>query len=327
MSQTMTAAVSYFGKVPSRGDFVRTADNHQLMALLDRWAGSSIELLSHNPDWKRLYDEAPEVHYAFLGSRSRLVVCGHFLPSRDASQRRFPLLSAIRMEVASPLGFIARSPMALNRVWNGLSRLAREAATAEDAAAPLQALGEARYELSVDPAAHAAPFGDFLETQTIGSMGRLLHESGHAGIALRHALPALGLLLQPVLTGSGVSIDKGLELPLPRDRLYRPLVASFWLDIVSGFISRGDFELAVLVRDEQAPRMIVGFNGADEQILRAAIDPQAADEHLIRIEGADWVEDQLSGDYALNKLASYVDRDDLSLKSARAIFAETFLGA
>src|SRR5690554_3318855 len=152
MTQTMAAAVGYFGKVPTRGDFVRTADNHQLMALLDRWAGGGIELLSHNPDWKRLYDQALPVHYAFLGSRSRLVVCGHLLPSRDASERRFPLLSAIRTEVADPLGFIARSPMALSRVWSGLSRLSHEAAAADDASAPLQALGETRYELSADPA-------------------------------------------------------------------------------------------------------------------------------------------------------------------------------
>ena len=327
MTQTMTVAVGYFGKVPSRGDFVRTADNQQLMALLDRWAGSTLEQLSRNPDWKRLYDQAPALHFAFLGSRSRLVVCGHLLPSHDASQRRFPLLSAIRTEVANPLGFIGRSSMALNRVWTGLSRLSREAASAEDAADALKAMGETRYELTVDPAAHAAPFDDFLETQTIGSLQRLLHGSGHPRLQLRHALPALGLLLRPVLTGSGVTIDKGLELPLPADPLYRPLAAAFWLDLVSGFLARGDFELAALVGDEHAPRLILGFNGADHDTLRAAIDPQAADEHLIRIEGAEWVEDQLAADYALNKLASYVDRDDLSLKSARAIFSETFLGA
>ncbi|MDN5780709.1 MAG: type VI secretion system-associated protein TagF [Luteimonas sp.] len=327
MTQVASAAVSYFGKVPSRGDFVRTADNHQLMGLLDRWAGSSIELLSQNPDWKRLYDEAPDVHYGFMGSRSKLVVCGHFLPSRDASQRRFPLLSAIRVEVGNPLGFLARSPMALTRVWSGLSRQAREAVNAEDASIPLQALAEARYDLNIDPAAYAAPFADFLELQTIGSLQRLLRESGHDDVLLRRMLPALGLLLQPVLSGSGVSIDKGLELPLPHDPLYRPLVGAFWLDIISSFISRGDFELAVLIRDEAMPRMIVGFNGADHQTLRAVLDPQFADEHLIRIHNAEWVDEHLPADYALNKLASYVDREELSLKAARRIFGETFLGA
>jgi len=327
MTQEVSVAVSYFGKVPSRGDFVRTADNHQLMGLLDRWAGNSIELLSKSPDWKRLYDEAPDVHYGFMGSRSKLVVCGHFLPSRDASQRSFPLLSAVRVEVANPLGFLARSPMAMSRVWSGLSRHAHEAVEAEDAAAPLQALAETKYTLSTDPSAYAAPFGDFLEMQTIGSLQRILRESGHDDVLMRRMLPALGLLLQPVLSGSGVNIDKGLELPLPKDPLYRPLVGAFWLDMIAGFITRGDFELAVLVRDEVAPRMIVGFNGADHQTLRAVLDPQFAAGHLIRVHDAEWVEEHLPGDYGLNKLASYVDRDDLSLKAARRIFGETFVGA
>ncbi len=81
MSRVVSAGVSYFGKVPSRGDFVRAADNHQLLGWLDRWAGESVELLSQNPDWKRVYDDSPDIHYAFLGSRSKLVLCGHFLPA------------------------------------------------------------------------------------------------------------------------------------------------------------------------------------------------------------------------------------------------------
>lgn len=326
MSQTATAAVSYFGKIPARGDFVRTADDHQLMALLDRWAGSSIELLARNPDWKRLYDATPGVAYAFLGSRSRLVVCGHLRPSHDASSRRFPLLSAIRLEVGQPLAFLARSPLALSRVWAGLSRLSANAVTADAPEEPLRTLGEARYELAVDPLAYQAPFEDFLDMETIGSLQARLRDAGHAEVSLRHMLPALGLLLQPLLTGGGISIDKGLELPLPTDSLHRPLVAAFWLDLVAGFIARGDFELAVLVRDESGPRLVIGFNGAQDQVLGAVLDPSVAADYLIRGSQAGWVEDYLPGDYALNRLASYLDRDDLSLKTARKLFCETFLG-
>ncbi|WP_058834355.1 type VI secretion system-associated protein TagF [Luteimonas abyssi] len=327
MTQTVSAPVSYFGKIPGRGDFVRTADNHQLMALLDRWAGGSIELLSRNPDWKRLYDATPGVAYAFLGSRSRLVVCGHFRPSHDASSRRFPLLSAVRIEVAQPLPFLARSPLALSRVWSGLSRLSGDAVAAADAPEDaLRALGEARYDLAIEAGAYQAPFDDFLEMETVGSLETRLRESGHPEVSLRRMLPALGLLLQPLLTGGGVSIDKGLELPLPRDSLHRPLVASFWLDLVSGFIGRGDFEIAVLIRDEDAPRLILGFNGAEEQVLGSVLDPAVAQEYLIRGSQADWVDDYLPGDYALNKLASYLDRHDLSLKTARKLFGETFMG-
>ena len=327
MTQARTAAAGYFGKVPSRGDFVRTPGNHQLMMQLDRWAGGAIELLAGNPDWKRLYDDAQPVDFAFLGSRSRVAVCGHLAPSRDASGRRFPLLSAVRIDVADPLGFISRAPLAFSRTWNGLARHSAEAVLADDAGDALQGLEDARHELSLDPGAYAAGFDDFLQTQAIGSLQPLLREAGHGGLELRHALPALGLLMQPVLTGRGVVIDKSLELPLPDDALHRPLAASFWLDLVAGFLSRGEFELAVLLIGGPLPRLLLGFNGADPELLRATIDPGAADDHLIRIAGAGWVEEQIAGDYALNRLASYLDRDALTLKSARAVFRETFLGA
>ncbi|MGD3046629.1 type VI secretion system-associated protein TagF, partial [Xanthomonas oryzae pv. oryzicola] len=86
------------------------------------------------------------------------------------------------------------------------------------------------------------------------------------------------------------------------------------------------FELAVLIRNDAAPRMLIGFNGADHQALRAALDPREAGDFLIRVQDADWVEDYMHSDYNLNKLASYLDRDDLALKTARKLFGETFLG-
>ena len=57
------------------------------------------------------------------------------------------------------------------------------------------------------------------------------------------------------------------------------------------------------------------------------LDPVAAQEQLIRVEEADWVEDQLGSDYALNKLVGYLRREELSLQSAQKFFRETFLGA
>ena len=45
-----------------------------------------------------------------------------------------------------------------------------------------------------------------------------------------------------------------------------------------------------------------------------------------RVDDADWVEEQVAEDYALNRLVSFLDRDDLSLRMARKVFGETFLG-
>lgn len=327
-NRTLGLPLSYFGKLPSRGDFVRTPESHQLMVLLDRWAGHGVELLAADTGWKQTYDAASPLDFAFLGSRSKLAIGGHFLPSRDASQRRFPFLSATRFEVGQPLAFIARSPLALSRLWLKLARHGRQALAAEDAAEVLREMSESRVAVSADPALYEAPFIDFLDMQDIGSLQQLLRESGHPALQLRHTLPALGLLMQPLVAGGPAQIDKGLALPLPRDALYRPLVAAFWLDLVAGFLGRADFELAILIREGDGrggARLLIGFNGADGRTLHAALDPNAAAEQLIRVDDAEWVEEQL-GEYALNRLASYLERDDLSLRMARKAFAETFLG-
>ncbi|MDR2872833.1 MAG: type VI secretion system-associated protein TagF, partial [Xanthomonadaceae bacterium] len=126
--------------------------------------------------------------------------------------------------------------------------------------------------------------------------------------------------------GDGVTVDKALELPLPHDPLYRRFVATFWLDMISNFVSRGDFELVIMMVNGDLPRLIVGFNGADYQSLRAVMDPDAGNEHLIRLDRSEWAEEYVTTDYNLNKYVSYLDRNDLSLKTSRRLFGETFLG-
>lgn len=319
--------VGYFGKLPSRGDFVRTPDNHQLMNLLDRWAGDGLELLSQDIAWKQSYEAAQPMHFAFLGPRSRLVIAGHMLPSRDASERRFPFIAATHLQVQPSTDFVARSPLAFSRLWTALTRMTRAAVAAEDAGGPLRDIVDTRFSLNPAPGAYDASFQDFLDMQVLDSLEDALAEAGHGRVVLKWALPALGLLLQPALSGAKMPIDKGLSLPLPRDPLYRPLAAGFWLDLVSGFLARADVELALLINEGERPRLMIGFNGADGRILHSAIDPRVAAERLINVDNAEWVEDQLQGDYGLNKLASYLDRGDLSLRAARQVFRETFLGA
>ena len=322
--------VGCFGKLPSRGDFVGGEGSHQLMQMLDRWSGDALERMARNPSWRQLYDEAPPLHFAFLGSGSRVAVGGHFVPSRDASGRRFPFLLASRLEVARPQAFIARAPLALSRPWSLMARLGQQAVAADDAAPALRDIAAARLAMGAGPQAWDAAFGDFLELQDIAALQDLLRGSGHPRLSLRHALPALGLLLQPVAAAAG-AVDKGLALPLPADPLYRPLVAAFWLDLVSSFLARADFELALLLREDPAadgrgPCLLLGFNGADGRTLHAALDPVEGAGRFIPIGDAEWVEEPLSADYGLNKLASHLDRGDLALATARVAFNRTFLG-
>jgi type VI secretion system protein ImpM len=327
MSHATQARIGYFGKVPSRGDFIKATDNAALITLLDNWLAQSMDLLSHDPRWKIIYDSIKPLHFAIMGPHSKRAIAGHLYPSSDQSQRRFPFLSMSAVDLDEPVEFVQRSPIVLSRLWTRLELLTAGVMNAADPTTPLQTLATATIDLELNTAGYDAAFVDFMDMQTIGSLDAMLAQSGFRG-SVRQLLLALGLLLQPVMASSSSRLEKSLVLPLPNDPMYRNLVATFWMHLITPFLCRADFELALFVtRIGGKPGMVLGFSGASARTLHAIIDPQIGAEHHIAFEDADWIEDQLSADYGVQKLSSYLSQPDLSLKSALGSFREAFIGA
>lgn len=326
MNGELTLGVSYFGKLPNRGDFLKAAsNNHPLIAALDQWAGQGLEQLSQDVAWKRLYDLGHPLNFALLSSRERNVVAGHILPSKDASGRRFPFITAVSLEVPRPLEFMSRSPLAFARVWARLERATRSAHDATDPQSALQDLTDSRTNVNVVYESLNPAFQDFLEMQTLGSLEALLATSDKP-VSVRRILIALGMLLQQVMGTGSEGMGKGLLLPLPRDALYRNLVACLWLDLISGFLGRADFEILTLVRHDGPAVLAVGFNGMHGKNLQAMFDPHVAEADNLELYDPEWVDEHLAHDAGLNRLAAYTEHADLSLRTARNAFRETFLG-
>lgn len=327
MNGELTLGISYFGKLPSHGDFLKApGNNHQLIAMLDEWVGQALTRLSEDVAWKQRYDGSHPVNFAMLGSRRRTAIAGHLFPSTDASGRRYPFITAVSMEVPQPLAFLSRSPLAFSRVW---ARLERESGTMhgqDDPLPTLQALTENRANVNVIYEALNPAFQDFLEMQTLGSFEALL-DTAENPVSVRRILLSLGVLLQPVMGAGSSGMGKGLILPLPSDPLYRNLVSTFWLDLVAGFLGRADFELLILMRRDGPAMLAIGFNGLQERNLQAMFDPAVAESDYVHIHDPDWVEDHVDSDPGLAKLATYADEPGLSLRTARTTFRETFLGA
>jgi type VI secretion system protein ImpM len=318
----------YFGKLPSRGDFVRSAHAPSLIQTLDHWLSGGVEALATDARWKEVYDQARPAHFAFLGSHTTAGLVGHLLVSHDASGRRFPFITAARLETAEPLAFLARSPLALGRAWSRLGSAARSALDAADATPVLTDLAATEIEVEGAVDAYDAGLRDFLDMQTVTSLGTMLSQAGHA-LDLRQLILGLGLLLQPLPASGARSLDRGLLLPLPADPLYRPLVATLWLDLVAGFLARADFELALFlpVADGTPPVLALGFDGASPRALHALLDPAFGREVYIDMRESAWVEDHLGQDFAVHKLSSYLAQGALSLRQAVLTFKEIFLGS
>lgn len=328
MSQPTPVSLIYFGKIPSRGDFVRSGQQTALIQTLDRWLTHGIELMAVDPRWKEIYDRTRPLHFAFLGLKSRVALAGHLVASADASGRRFPFIAAGSFEVSAAEQFVARSPMVLARPWLRFERAAQQACSTNDARAVLGELAHTQVELDISPQAYEASFRDFLELQTIGSLEGMLRQASHE-MDLRLTLLALGLLLKPVPRSGSNQLERGLRLPLPADPLYQPYVATLWLDLVSRFLLHANFELALFVSqggDDKAPTLLIGFSGGSPTVLQAALDPHVGDLVFVDMCHAEWAEEHWQEDYAVKKLSSYLLQPQLSLKQAHATFREAFLG-
>jgi type VI secretion system protein ImpM len=328
MSRALSpVTLAWFGKLPARGDFVRSAGHGQLTQILDRWLTQGMELVAADTRWKLAYDQVAPAHFAFLGTQGRVALAGHLVASSDASGRRFPFVMAGMFDVPAPSqGFLACSPTALARLWSKLETLSRQACAPGTELGPLFASVSADgVEVDIDPDHYTASFADFMGIHTLGGLEAQLKQAGHT-LSLRQTLLAIGLLLQPVITQGVAQLERGLLLPAPLDPLYRPLVCSMWLALVTPFLVRHDCELAVFLRPAPQPQLVIGFNGASARTFRALVDPEAAREDLIAVSEADWVEALAGQSYGVRKLSSHLEQPDLPLQAAFDGFLETFLG-
>lgn len=321
------AALSWFGKLRSRGDFVRSTQQGALTRLLDQWFSRALAELAQDPRWKQLYDSALSAHFAVLGVRSRVALAGHLRPSADAAGRRFPFVATASFETGPPLAFIAQAPLVLGPAWRQLQDIAARACAADDAASVLAGARHVRLDIAPQADAWSGEGGDLLARQTLGGLQALL-EQGHPGVDLRRVLLALGLLLQPV-PDSGLSrLDTGLRLPLPGEPRQAAAVAALWLRLVAPFVAHGDFELMLLLPCAGAlaePTLLVGFAGASPAMLQALFTPACADDAFITLRAPRWVDGHVAQDAALRRLDAHLRQPTLPLREAADLFRTAFL--
>ena len=312
--------IGYIGKIPTRSDFIKAAQDSPLMGVLDNWMAQVMSALPADARWKINYDALAPVSFAFVGPRRKHAIAGHLVASADKSGRRFPFLMMRTLEVSDPARFASRCPLVLAPLWGRLERLAQDVIGAADPSPQLHEIRETMIELDEQ---HGNALATFLATGTVGSLGALLCRTD-----VKQLILALGLLLQPVMQSGAADLQKSLVLPLPINVDARYAVAAFWLELIAPFLAKDDFELALFVtQTEFKPVLVVGFSGAAASTLHAIIDPLVAREQQISFADTGWVDEQGGFDIDVRALASYLDQPQLPLKLARQLFLRTFIGA
>ncbi|WP_296944921.1 type VI secretion system-associated protein TagF [uncultured Massilia sp.] len=310
--------IGYFGKLPARGDFVKLADDHPVLAMLDDWLVQVMTRLPADARWKLNYDAMAPVSFAFVGPGRRHALAGHLVASHDQSGRRFPFLMMRTVDVPDPGGFAARCPLAFAPLWRYLEGMAPRVRDSVDPAPHLNALADAQVELGE----HEAALTEFLAVATVGKL------SSDLALAANRMILGLGLLLQPVMHSRPAALQKSLVLPLPPASGPCHATAAFWLELVTPFIRRSGFDLALFLTTVRGrPSLVVGFGGEAAGTLHALVDPLVALEHQVHLDDNDWIDEQLGIDIDVRALASYLEQPMLPLRLARELFLKTFIGA
>jgi type VI secretion system protein ImpM len=316
----------YFGKICSRGDFVKSATGTKVIALIDQWVAQGMEMLLSTPDWKTCYDNTGPIDFLFLGTRKKHVISGCLIPSNDASSRRFPFIAAIMFEVDESMDFLPLSPLVLERHLNHQRALVHHASRTHDAADTLTTLNDTPFETEAPKSKLADSYRNYLTNTSIAGLQNVL-SSGDVRTPLRQMILAVGYLLQPLLTNYSSPPHKALAFPLPRDQTQRALAKALWLDLTTLFLARTDFELSVFSGMHfGTPKLIVSFNGATPAAFHTLFDEYAAADYLIDISQSEWVEDFAASDSAIFKLSSYLNHGDLSLQQMVEAFRQGFSG-
>ncbi|KQV45838.1 MULTISPECIES: type VI secretion system-associated protein TagF [unclassified Duganella] len=309
--------IAYFGKLPGCGDFVRSPGDQVLVELMDQWLAAVMQRLAANPRWRQHYDACPPLDFAFIGTRSRQVVCGHLLASRDQSARRFPFTCMAVHHVAQAREFLPLSPLALAPAWEGLASAAGAATAAVRPVDGLRPVPLSGAGLA------AAALADYMAGSCLASLqGSLAGPCGST--SARHLLLALGLLLSPLRERVPVT-SRCLALPLPREAVLRAPVAAFWMSLAAPLLACQDLEIAMFHATLAGqPSLVLGLDGANPASLFSVIDPDAAREGMVALGDCAWAEGAVHGDAPLQRLAACLEQGQLGLPTAVQLFHETF---
>jgi type VI secretion system protein ImpM len=282
-----------------------------------------MENLSLDTHWKVVYDAAPAVRLALLGSQAKVGMAGHLAVSGDGSGRRFPFITAAVFDTRQPLEQLAKSMLWLWRPWAQLQEASHTARHTADFGDVQPTLAQQR--VTLDDLSTADARWAEAEQHSLGDVEQQLRHSGH-DINLRQSILALGLLLRPLLNAGAGRLEKSLQLPLPHGD-GALVTGSLWLTLLAPFLARVDFEVLLMWPDvDRQPMLFLGFNGASPHALQAALSPVAGVGNAVSLVASQWVEAHVENEAGLRKLSTYLHEPDLSLGLAAATFREVFFG-
>lgn len=328
----------YFGKLPARGDFIRTRTHISETNDIDTWVSQALTeseilgitttqaaLTEHSLEEKPFRNGAVKedtaLYFSHIDTTANKIVTGVLISSHDSNQRSYPLIGFGLMYHDKPKSWMNYVPIKSLSLWDDVSDALMIAKSQTDTIKVMEDLNDCSLVVDQNASTH---YYNFINTTTMQDIADLI------GIDKAHLVQqiiATGLLFLPTYAKGFHGLNKSISWALPAEKATAIYMATFWHDLIHGFYQPHQLQLNTYVyRTSAHYQLLLSFSKPDSQLLAQLLTHKnTLPADWVSIGDSGWTQSYIDEDIGLTRFNKILLQDDLYLYDTRQLFKQIFL--
>ncbi|MGP5662269.1 type VI secretion system-associated protein TagF [Psychrobacter celer] len=310
-----TLPLVYFGKLPCRGDFVRSRSHMSDINVIDQWVSQA---LSESADEM---DTSLVLHFSHVDTAENKIMTGVLISSYDSSNRQYPFIGFGLMHLNKPKTWMQYLPIKSAGMWHDIHQTLDQARSKVDNTQITETLNQSFVSIDHNASTH---YYDFINSTTLQE-GAMMIDIDKA--SLIEQIIATGLLFLPTFTKGFHSLNKAIYWSLPDNKTQAIYFASFWHDLIHGFYAPHQlyFNSYFYWRDGHYHLLMSFSKPAATTLMQILTSTSTKHESWVNIADSSWTQQFIDDDIGLSRFHNILLQDDAYLYDVRQLFKTIFL--
>lgn len=305
----------YFGKLPSRGDFVRSRHNASEIDTIDNWISGALESLVQTSH------PLPLIFFSHVDTVKNEVITGVIRHSTDSNNRIYPIIGMQVQYIEKIKNWTKYLPVKSLSVWETVDTALVQAQQAATDSGAIEQLNTT--QLAIDDNA-VTYYYDFINAKTLVD---ITSKIGINKNQLIEQIIATGLLFLPTFSKGFIGLNKTLCWSLGNNKNTAINMATFWYDLIHGFYLPHEIKInTYFYQSSESYLLVVSFNEPQTSVLGQL--PQGTNNTVdswVIMDNSSWTQNYIEEDIGLNRFYELLSQDHLYLYDIRQLFKQVFL--